>query len=271
MTQAKATTPDHDPGTTPEAPGPDAGTVGGAKSPGPAKPPAPDAGHGAGGAFDFKPKQKRKGYDGPPLACRHCGRPCKNPGGLARHEKACKQAPAVKVAPAPEPAPARKLDDWQAEQTAAEGAAKAAAVVEEVAAAEGGVAEVIARMDAAEIGVPDLIALVCLRTLPPPLSEAEYAQLRMAWRDTNVSMPPWLLTALVTLAVIGPRAMMHPTLGPWLRSQLVGKSADPEPPPRPTPIVTPVPDPEPMAPDPKPPAADATEARRRLREAMDAA
>ena len=125
----------------------------------------------------------------------------------------------------------------------------------------------MARMSAEEVGVPDLIALVCLRALPPPLSDEEYQALRMAYRDRGVQLPPWLMTLVVTLAVLGPRVAAHPVAGPWLREQLVGKRGQPKPKPKPSnvrPIVTPAPEPE-----PKPEQADET-ARESVKRAMEA-
>lgn len=247
---------------------PDAGAVGGAKSPEPA--PAPATVEAVAGVVAPAPKAKkakRHAYTGPPVDCEHCGRRFKNPGGLGAHKRFCKAAPAAKVKPAPAPAPPIKLDEWLADQTPEEGAQRAAAVVDEVAAKDGGVVEVIARMEAAEVGIPDLIALVCLRALPPPLSDAEYAALRVAWKDSQLAIPPWLMTLMVTLAVIGPRAMMHPQLGPWIRAQLVGKpKAEPRAAARPAPIVTPAP--EPIS-EPPAPAATTSDAKEQIRKAME--
>jgi hypothetical protein len=262
--------PDHEKGAAltaalPASPASDAGTPGGAKSPGPAS--APPVTSVTGGVPDPPPdtKKAKKAYSGPPVDCEWCGKRCKNPGGLGSHKRHCKKRPdAGKVKPAPPMPPPRKLDEW----TAAEGAEKAEALIDSVTGADGGVVEVIARMDAAEVGVPDLIALVCLRALPPPLSNEEYAALRMAWKDNKVAIPPWLMTVLVTLAVLGPRAASHPVAGPWLRKQLLGTAGD-ESAPEPEPIVPPAPRPAP-APEPTPPPKAAAAATK-IREAMEAA
>jgi hypothetical protein len=268
---------------TPENPdsalsAPDASTNGGAQTPDAGKV-APVDPPGSAGVAVSKPDKRRSGiYTGPPIPCQYCDKPCKNPGGKARHEKHCKARPSasgkvVPPTPPPPPEPPKKLDDFLSE-TAADGAARAASLIDDVSGAGGGVVETIARMDAAEVGVPDLIALVCLRALPPPLTDAEYASLRMAWRDNKVAIPPWLMTLLVTLAVLGPRAVMHPVVGPWLREKLIGPSEKAaqaaaggpfdftqtsEP------IVTPPPKPEPPPPASKP----GQEARDKIRAAME--
>ena len=189
-------------------------------------------------------------------ACNWCGKICKSKGGLVRHQQSCKARPAdipppvgrraAAAASAPPLPPAKKLDQW----TATEGAERAAAMVDAVSEDGGTVVDVMARMTAEEVGVPDLIALVCLRALPPPLSDEEYQALRMAYRDRGVQLPPWLMTLVVTLAVLGPRVAAHPVAGPWLREQLVGKRGKPKPKPQPKPsnvrpIVTPAPEPKP--------------------------
>ena len=214
------------------------------------------------------------------FGCDWCSKTCKSKGGLVRHQQSCKARPADIPAPvgrraaataaessAPPLPPPKRLDEW----TATDGAARAASMVDDVSADGGTVVDVMARMSAEEVGVPDLIALVCLRALPPPLSDEEYQALRMAYRDRGVQLPPWLMTLVVTLAVLGPRVASHPVAGPWLREQLVGKrGAKPKPstvPPPPPPVARPEPEPEPEA-SSEPDAAEAREAIRRAMEAM---
>lgn len=207
--------------------------------------------------------------------CDWCGKRVKGAGPFARHRKACKKRPkdAEPAKPAPKVrqdktppedfAEPKKLDDWTAEQAAQ----RAAKMVDEVAAEGGTVVDVMARMDAGQVGVPDLIALVCLRALPPPLSDQEYEALRMAYRERNITLPPWLMTLVVTMAVLGPRVAAHPVAGPWLREQLVGKRVKPKPQPmRPPPPPPPQPKPEPAESRPE---AKADEAKAAVRAAMD--
>jgi len=228
------------------------------------------------------------------FSCEWCGKSCKSKGALVRHKQACKARPAhipppvgrrkrakmaeAKAAPPP-PRPAstnsdegqplpkpKRLDEWSAE----EGAERAARMVDEVSAEGGSVVDVMARMDAGTVGVPDLIALVCLRALPPPLTDEEYSALRMAYKDREVKLPPWLMTLVVTLAVLGPRVAAHPVAGPWLREQLVGKrkKAKPEPEPmKPPPPPPPKPKPEPQ-PEPEDKSAKAKAAVKAAMERM---
>jgi hypothetical protein len=224
---------------------------------------------------------------GPPSSgytCEWCGKVCKKKGGLVRHQQSCKARPAHIPAPvgrrarakaadidppprssapeAPLPPP-KRLNEW----TATEGAARAAAMVDDVSAEGGSVVDVMARMDAEQVGVPDLIALVCLRALPPPLSDEEYQALRMAYRDRGVKLPPWLMTLVVTLAVLGPRVAAHPVAGPWLREQLVGKRTEKK---RAAVVTPPPPPPPPPPPKPSPEPEDTAEkAKDAIRRAME--
>lgn len=251
-----------------------AGIEGGATSPGPAPAPSPGVSDAGEGAVSDPPPDK--------WVCRYCGKICGNKGALGRHEQACKANPDRKARqrkapePAPRPvAPTISLDEWK-ERKASDGASAAAEVIDAVAGEGGGIPEVIARMDAGQVGIPDVIALVCLRALPPELTDHEYAMLRVAYKDSNVQLPPWLFTILITLAVVGPRALAHPDLGPWLRGLLVGSrkatpATMPEPAPEPEPVITPAPAP---APEPEPaPVAEPTDtdAREQIRRAMEAA
>jgi len=224
------------------------------------------------------------------FSCEWCDKTCKSKGALVRHKQACKARPAHIPAPVgrrkkaktdeapppPRPAPAssdedrplpkpQRLDEWSAE----EGADRAARMVDEVSAEGGSVVDVMARMDAGAVGIPDLIALVCLRALPPPLTDEEYSALRMAYKDREVKLPPWLMTLVVTLAVLGPRVAAHPVAGPWLREQLVGKRKKaPEPEPmKPPPPQPPKPKPEPQ-PEPEDKSAKAKAAVRAAMERM---
>lgn len=230
-----------------------------------------DAGNTVGGAKSPVAPVKAAAATPPvaaavPFKCETCGRVSKNAGGHARHTKSCKRkaleraaiaqisappATPAKPVPADDPLPPpRAFDEWR---TAAAGAAAAEAAV----AGADNVVDVISRLEADKVGIPDLIALVCLRALPPPLTDSEYAMLRVAYQDQDVTIPPWLLTVVITLAVLGPRVAGHPVYGPWLREKLVGEpvaavTSSPRPaPPPPPPIVTPPPV------DPPPPAAAA--------------
>lgn len=221
--------------------------------------------------------------------CERCGKVCKNPGAFGRHKKSCDRKAAENAAVktlrsevpdrdsaqlrqdshsgADKPLPkARAFDEWR---TAAEGADAAEKLVGE----SGSVVEVIAKMEADSVGIPDMIALVCLRALPPPLSDDEYRMLRVAYKDNEITIPPWLMTVLITLAVLGPRSLAHPQLGPWLREKLTGSSGEDEAPARPAPpppIVTPAPPPAAAAaPQHTTPQHSAETAKERIRRKME--
>lgn len=219
------------------------------------------------------------------FVCERCGKVCKNPGAFGRHKKSCdrkaaeaaavhglrsevpdRDTPQLQESAQPgdtKPLPAsRAFDEWR---TAAEGADAAEGLIGD----SGSVVEVIAKMEADSVGIPDMIALVCLRALPPPLSDDEYRMLRVAYKDNEITISPWLMTALITLAVLGPRSLAHPQLGPWIREKLTGSdgsdvapaaAAAPANPPPPPPVVTP--------PPPPPPPDTATAAKERIKRKM---
>lgn len=140
---------------------------------------------------------------------------------------------AAKAAPPPPPT--------QPFGSAAAGAAAAEAAIRAI--PDGATtAQVVATLSHGNLGVAELVALVCLRGLPPPLEDEEYRALRAAWADSRIEIPTWAMQALVTLAILGPRAMAHPYLGPQLREFFTGK---------PTPKVASHPQPQP-APQPEP-------------------
>jgi hypothetical protein len=222
----------------------------------------------------------------PGFDCSWCGKTFATGRGLGGHRRWCGDKPhAAKVAAGQAPA---KVDKTGAAGTPAAPAAPAATVAGEVPpgvaaaaatptpesveararqaakvfteaeAAGGGTAATVARLEAAGIGVADLIAMCCALFLPPELSPSEYAMLQRAWGPV-LNIPGWLVKIVVTVMVLGPRIKAHPELGPWFREQLTGNKAPPDHASVQAPVVTPAPaQPTAAAPEPAPPSNGAS-------------
>lgn len=204
--------------------------------------------------------------------CEKCGKGFPTKSGMHGHRRWClrkadpparrKISTAADAAADAEPAPAER-------PASVEDAVKAAAAALDGVDGDATTAEVLGKLSHGGIGVAELIALACYRALPPPLTDPEYQALRGVWSESQIELPQWAMQLLVTLAIIGPRAMAHPWLGPQIRALFVPskpaaaavappRRQDPPPPPPP-------PEPEPAPSKPAAPArsaADLTDAEK---------
>lgn len=204
----------------------------------------------------------------PPAAehrCEKCGKGFASKAGMHGHRRWCLRKadpPArkkISTAADAEPAPAEQ-------PASVDEAVKAAAAALDGIDGDATTAEVIGKLSHGGIGVAELIALACYRALPPPLTDAEYQALRGVWSESQLELPQWAMQLLVTLAIIGPRAMAHPWLGPQIRALFVPskpnapKRVDPPPAAKPPPVDSgPPPPPQPSKPAaPQRTAADLT-------------
>ena len=163
------------------------------------------------------------------FACADCGRTFAKKQSLGGHRSRCKVRLAG-GAPAAAPVP---LEAWTAAAAEERGANPASSATQAASRAEAalrgsspdaGAPEILARLARGNVGVPEVIALACLRAFPPELEDAEYRALCAIYSD-GLELPPWVLKIVVTGAIIGPRIAAHPTVGPWIRAQLVPSSA----------------------------------------------
>jgi hypothetical protein len=143
------------------------------------------------------------------------------------------------VDPQPEP---MTWDSWSRENPEAKDATdKAAKAVER--GASGGASGIMACLAEDGVGVPALIALACLRALPPALTDDELLSLRAVWEGDQIELSPGMQRLLVTVVLVGPRVLSHPTYGTYIRGLFVKKKrravAAPTPAPTPAPTETP--------------------------------
>lgn len=182
-------------------------------------------------------------------SCEKCGKGFATKAGMHGHRRWClrKADPPArkKISSAADAAPPSA-----SEPASVDDAVKAAAAALDGVGEDATTAEVLGKLAKGGIGVAELIALACYRALPPKLEEAEYRALRGVWSDSQIELPQWAMQLLVTLAIIGPRAMAHPWLGPQIRALFVPSSPAPR-----TSAAVQTPPPPPPAPPPSPPPA----------------
>jgi len=147
------------------------------------------------------------------------------------------------VDPQPEP---MTWDSWSRENPETKDATdKAAKAVER--GASGGASGIMACLAEDGVGVPALIALACLRALPPALTDDELLSLRAVWEGDQIELSPGMQRLLVTVVLVGPRVLSHPTYGTYIRGLFVKKkrpavaAPTPAPTPAPTESATPAP------------------------------
>ena len=166
----------------------------------------------------------RAAGDTPAAVCDKCGKGFPSAQSMGGHKRHCKAIPAAgrpKAAPIP-------AASWTAQAArergvdlagdAVAGAAAAEAAIHRAADSGGGTAAIVAELAKAKLGVAQLLALACLRAFPPPLEDAEYTALDAVWSGSQLELPQWVMQALVTAAIMGPRLLAHPIIGEQIKA-----------------------------------------------------
>jgi hypothetical protein len=182
-------------------------------------------GDGEGGQHKPSPETVAAADPSPVAAtCPKCGKGFDSRQAMGGHKRHCKAIP-PEGRPKATPIPAAS---WTADAAATAGADPASASVQAAAAAEaavhraadsgGGTAAIVGELARANIGISELVALACLRALPPPLTDEEYKALRTVWADSALEVPQWVMQAVVTAAILGPRLIAHEVIGPQIKA-----------------------------------------------------
>ena len=177
--------------------------------------------------------------------CELCGKLFKPGAGMASHLRSCRKkqnqaSPAadsdqsqimdkasqvteepLQQASTVQPVTFEEYQAAQAPESAQQAAQRAEASVIRGMKSGAGTTGIMACLAEDGVGVPALIALACLRALPPALTDDELQALRAVWDGQGMELSPGMQRVLVTAVLVGPRIVEHPTYGRKIRALFV--------------------------------------------------